>query len=389
MRILFYLPVVTPLWFDEVIAPILRTLHGHAELHLLVPTLWRNTGIGRGQLAACADLVDVHWHLVDGPGHESLRTAPDDVEGLRAFVQSIAPDHVLCRAAETGTAAGFPGRVHYLMEAGAPPLATDHWVLALHAGIFDYGVMPTLNAEQANALDALFASRWQAAQDRHAGEAPFDLDREAALALMGLPHDRRILAVPLEYEHEENFFPVQHRFARNRDLVAHLLDRAPADFVLAFTDHPLNGLHGGDSELRALLAHAGDRARLVALEQAGGASTNLLVKHADGLILQNSKSYAAGAFFGKPMLRMSHRPSAAWLNMYANLEEFVSALRAGTAAAPDPQAARTWFACRVADESFAAKAISAHELIDRLESPISSGRWAGGIARYDQHQPRS
>ena len=388
MRILFYLPVVTPLWFDEVILPLIRTLRPHAELHVLVPALWRNTGIGAEQLAACAEFGDVHWHLVDGEGHESLRTRPEDREGLTAFVTALAPDYVLCRAAETATAAGFPGTVRYLMEAGAPPLAMDHWVVGLHHGIFDYGAMPALDGH-AEALDAAFASRWEAARHRFAMAAPFDLAREEALAWMGLPADRRILAVPLEYEHEENFFPIQHRFARNRDLVAHLAAHIPDDFVLALTSHPLNRLHGGDAELRALVARYGGRVRLVELPEAGPAATNLLVRHCDGLIVQNSKSFAAGAFFAKPMLRLSHRGSAAWLRIHDDLDRFILAVRERTAAAPDPEATRRWFAHRVADEAFDARTITAPEFLERLSVPVSPARWAGGLARYDQHQQGS
>lgn len=389
MRILFYLPVVTPLWFEEVILPLVRTLRAHAEVHVLVPLLWRNTGIGAAQLAECAGLGDVHWHVVDGAGHESLRTAPDDPEGLIAFVRSIAPDYVLCRSAETDTAAAFPGTVRYLMEAGAPPLAMDPWALALHEGIFDFGAMPELDADAGEQVEAAFASRWEEACDRHAHSWPYSLSRSDALALMGLPEDRRIVAVPLEYEHEENFYPIQHRFARNLDLVAHLAAWLPPDFVLALTNHPLNRLHGADAELRGMVEGYGGRVRLVELAEAGAASTNLLVKHCDGMVVQNSKCFAAGAFFGRPMLRMSRRRSAAWLRMHDDLDAFVRALRDGSAVAPDADATRRWFAWRVAGEAFGAKTVGAAEFIERLHAPASPARWEGGLARYDQHQPRS
>lgn len=388
MRILFYLPVVTPIWFKEAILPLVRTLRPHAELHVLAPVLWRNTGIGPEDLAACADLDDVHWHLVDGPGHESLRTAPGDLDGLTDFVRGIAPDYVLCRSAETETAATFPGVVRYLMEAGAPPLVMDPWVLALHEGILDCGTMPALDDVEGAQVEAVFASRWQAAQTRFAQEAPYALPRGEALALMGLPDDRKIIAVPLDYEHEENFFPLQHHFARNRDLVAHLAARLPGDFVLALTDHPLNRFHGADAELRAMVEGYGPRVRLVALPEGGSASTNLLVKHCDGLIMQNSKCFSAGAFFGKPMLRFSRRGSADWLRMHTDLDAFVAGLRDGSAAAPDPDAARRWFAWRVAGEAFSAKTIDAPEFLERLSTPLSPARWEGALARYDRHQPR-
>jgi len=389
LRILFYLPVVTPLWFQEVILPLVRTLREHAELHVLVPVLWRNTGIGQGELAGCTDLGDVHWHLMDFAGHEKLRTGSGNLDGLNAFVRGIAPDYALCRSAETETAAGFPGVVRYLMEAGAPPLAMDGWALALHEGIFDFGAMPELATSEGEGGEAAFASRWQAAQTRFAQEAPYSLSRDEALALMGLPDDRKIIAVPLEYEHEENFFPLQHHFPSNVDFVAHLAATVPDDFVLALTNHPLNRVHGADAELRAMADVLGPRVRLVELAEAGAATTNLLAKHCDGMVVQNSKSFSTGAFFGKPMLRLSHRRSADWLRMHTDLDTFVAGLRDGSAAAPDPEATRRWFAWRVADEAFSAKTIDAAEFIERLHTPFSPTRQEDALARYDQHQPRS
>lgn len=385
MRILFYLPVVTPLWFERVVVPMISTLRGHAELHVLVPALWRNTGVGPEQLRLCAELGDVHWHIVDGPGHESLREAPGDPDGLIGFVRTLAPDHVLCRAAETATAAYFPGTVHYLMEAGCPPLDTDPWALVLHRQPFEHGVMPTLSIEDRSALDAAFASRWAVARQRFEGEWPFNLPREEALAMLGLPDHSKVVAVPLEYDHEENFFSILHHFAGNSEFVAHLLDRVPADFVLAFTNHPLNVAHGRDAALREALGSYGDRVRIVETKR-GVNATNLLARHCDGLILQNSKSCAAGAFFGKPMLRLSHQPSAEWLRMYGDLDCFVAALGEGTAEAAAAEDARSWFAWRVAGESFDAGTIDAAELIDRLDNPVATARWAGGLARYDQYQ---
>lgn len=389
MRILFYLPVATPLWFERVVGPMLRALRGHAELHVLAPTLWRNTGISQQQLAQFADLADVHWHIVDAPGHESLRDAPEDPDGLAAFVEALAPDHVLCRAAETETAARFPARVRYIMEAGCPPFALDPWALVLHDMPFEHGAIPALDSDDRAALDAAFAPRWEAAHERFAHQRPFDLPRAEALALLGVPDDRPLIAVPLEYDHEENFFPIQHRFPANRDWVTHLLDHVPDSFTLAFTNHPLNVAHGRDAALREALRPYGARLHIASASEPGVNATNLLARHCDGMIVQNSKSYSAGAFFGKPMLRLSRQPSAAWLRMYEDLDDFLDALAAGRAVAADAADARSWFAWRIAGESFDAATIGGIELLDRLHTPVSPARWAAGLARFDQHQPRS
>ncbi|MGK6353984.1 hypothetical protein ACMGDH_02005 [Sphingomonas sp. DT-207] len=386
MRILFYLPVVTPLWFERVVVPMIRTLRPHAELHVLVPALWRNTGVARQHLAKCADLTDIHWHIVEGPGHESLRDAPDDREGLIGFVQSLAPDHVLCRVAETETVARFPGKIHHILEAGSPPLRTIPFGVILQPLLFENGAIPALTSEQAAGLDAQFAPRWEAAQQRRAKTWPFDLPRAEALALLDLPSDRRIIAVPLEYDHEENFYWVQHRFRENIDLVSHLLDSIPDDFLLAFTNHPLNVAHGRDAALRAELQRLGRRVHIVSAPDPDINVTDLLVRHCDGMIVQNSKSYSVGALFGKPVLRLSHCPSAEWLRTYEDLDTFLAALGAGSAVAADPEAVRRWFAYRIADESFDAETIGAADLLARLDNRISPGRWETGFARYDQYQ---
>jgi hypothetical protein len=386
LRILFYLPVVTPLWFERVIAPMLRALRGHAELHVLVPALWRNTGVGQKDLARCADLTDVHWHIVDGPGHESLRAAPDDAEGLIGFVRALAPDHVLCRAAETETLAGFPGKIHHILEAGAPPLRGLPFDTILQPQLFEYGAMPALTDAQATELDALFAPRWTVARERLARAWPHHLGRADALDHLGLPADRPIIAVPLEYDHEENFYGVQHRFRENVDLVTHLLERVPDDFLLAFTNHPLNIAHGRDAALRKALHSYGARVHMVEQIDPSVNATDLLARHCDAMILQNSKSYAVGAFHGKPMLRLSRCPSAEWLRMYEDLEVFLAALASGAAASPDPDAVMRWFAFRIADEGFDAAAATGADLLDRLERRLSPARWAEGLAKFDLQQ---
>lgn len=381
LRILFYLPVVTPLWFERVIVPMIRTLRPHAEVHVLVPALWRNTGVGPKQLAQCADLTDVHWHIVDGPGHESLRDAPDDPDGLVAFVESIAPDHILCRAAETDTLARFPGKIHHILEVGARPLRTLQFGILLHPELFEFGAMPALTAEQASELDTRFTPRWTAAAELAAQTWPSNLTREEALSLLGLPSDRKIIAVPLEYDHEENFYWVQHRFRENIDFVTHLLDRVPDDFLLAFTNHPLNIEHGRDAALRAELARLGRHVHMVAAPDPQVSPTDLLAEHGDGMIVQNSKSYSVAVRFGKPILRLSHCRSAAWVRAYDELDAFLAALGAGTAVAADADDARRWFAFRTADEAFDAETVGAAELLDRLEHRMSPARWQAGLAR--------
>ena len=77
MKILFYLPVVTRWWFDNVIEPLIRTLAAECEIHVLAPAPWRGTGIGPRELQRCMDLPEIRWCIMDGPDHPSTRTMPD------------------------------------------------------------------------------------------------------------------------------------------------------------------------------------------------------------------------------------------------------------------------------------------------------------------------
>lgn len=383
MRILFYLPIVTPLWFVEVIAPMIRALRPHAELNVLVPPLWRNTGVGQAELAACSGLSDIHWHLVDGDDHPSLRTAPADPDGLVEFVRSIAPDLTLCRSAETITPARFPGRVRYIMEAGAPPFARGNWII-LQDDVFDHGAMPEFSPAEEQALEAAFAPHWQQADDAFSAQGRFALSRAEALVVLGLPGDRPLLAVPLEYMHEENFFSMHNSHADNIGFVSSLIERVPADFVLALTDHPLNRQHGRTAKLRAHVEAFGDRVFLVENGPADAGLTNLLIKHCDGVIFQNSRSFAAAAFFGKPLMRLSDRPSAPWLNVHRDLPAFLDAVRTGAARLPEPEAVRRWFGWHLADEAIDAQTASGEELLARIERPVDPARWPSGLRRYHE-----
>jgi hypothetical protein len=380
MRVLFYLPVVTNWWVTKLVAPMLRQFVGRAEIHVLAPAPWRTTGIGPAELGLCADMPQVHWHLVDGEGHPAMRTGKD-ADGLVEFVQALAPDLTLCRAAETETAARFPGTVRYLMETGVAPFVRDLRV-SLHAGIFDHGTMPAIPEAEGQELDRLFAPAWDAMVAR-CGEGPdFGADRETALARMLLPSDRKILAVPLEYENSEIFFGVHHRFADNETLVAHLVANLPDDMVLALSDHPLNRMFGRSTWLAARLPEWQGRVVLVPSHAAGGNVTDLLARHCDGMVFQNSRAFTAAAFFGKPLLRLSRRTSAPWLHAYDDLANFVADVRAGTAQVADRDALRRWFAWHLADEVFDPNHESAPAMLARIDRPYDPARWQAWHQTY-------
>lgn len=383
-RILFYLPMVTPWWFDHIVAPLIRALVPVAEIHVLVPPLWRNTGIEPHQLIGFADF-DVNWHVADGDGHPSLRTAPDDPDEIVEFVRSIDPAITFCRSADIATPARFPGEVRYLMEAAAPPLATGAGWIILQEDYWAHGAMARLDAGDREAVERLFADTWRQMRDPPAGKGALRPGREEALRLMGLPDDRPIVAVPLEYEHEEMFASIHNRFERNADLVRHLDEVLDGEFRLAVTDHPLNYRHVRNSRLREELGRYGDRVHVVPNPHGYYYVTDLLIKHCDGLVVQNTKAIYSGAFFGRPTLRLSSRPSADWLGAADDPQHFMARMRSRTGGATEAQA-RLWFGYHVMHEIIDVATISGESLIDRVHCPFARDRLAEGLERFDSLQ---
>lgn len=382
-RVLFYLPVVTPWWFDNIVAHLIDSLSVEAEVHVLAPIPWRNTGVGPDQVRKVAAVGAVHWHIVDAEGHQSLRTAPEDADGVVEFVRSIAPDYVLCRSADIATPARFPGRLVYLMEAGAPPFPTDPGWIVLQKDFWHHGALPPLSDADREAIDAEFADIWRAMRDPLCHRDQFGLPRGEALAAMGLPADRKIIALPLEYEHEEAFTQFHGRFVRNLDLIAHVAGRLSGDHVLAITNHPLNYRYAHDPCLEDAIGALGGRAHLVPNPDACNLPTDWLIRNCDGLIVQNTKAIYSGAFFGKPVLRLSRRPSAGWLRVSGDMEHFLGRIGAGDGVAEDR--ARRWFGHHLLHETFDAATISGAELLDRIDRPFAATRIAAGRERLEAY----
>jgi hypothetical protein len=385
-KALFYLPVVTPWWFDNNVAPLIKSLATEAEVHILVPPLWRNTGIAPEQLKGLDSTPGLHWHIVEGDSHASLRTHPADPDGLVQFVNSIGPDYVLCRSADVATPARFPGTVVHLLEAGATPFVSPPASIILQRDFWHHGHMPALSEEDRAVLDAAFAKTWRQMHNRFESKSPFRLSRERALKQMGLPTDRTVIALPLEYEHEEAFTQFHNRFERNIDLVQHIAGALDDSFVLALTDHPLNHKHVDNRSLHSAIHALGPKAHLVPNPHAANWPTTLLIKHCDGLVVQNTKAIYAAAFFGKPTLRLSNRPTAPWLGVHHDIPAFLRDAAGGTGGAPADQA-RLWFAYHIMHEVISPSRISGAELLDRLDRPFSRDRIQRGLERFEAHQP--
>ncbi|MDE2404718.1 MAG: hypothetical protein KGM17_08620 [Sphingomonadales bacterium] len=332
MKVLFFLPGVTPWWFDEIIAPMLRALLAgpqRVEAHVVTAKLWRNTGITPENYLGVADLPGVQWHIVDAADPAAFRFAAAKVEGLRELAAGIDPDLVLARSPDLALAELFPGTVRWLMEAAAPPFATDvHWIV-LDEQPFHHGFLPAGVDAFADDCAARLAPPADAARARLAG------DHRAAL---GLPADRPVLAVPLHYEHPENLVLVHAAHRDGTGLLAALLDTLDPAILLAVSDHPLNRLHVDRAPLDVLAARHPDRIALFT----GAGQTDRLAACADAMTSDLSKTWTLGAFLGTPLLNLG-RPMADWLGALPGLTALPARFSRDSLPAADPVAARRWF----------------------------------------------
>lgn len=387
MKVLFYLPVVTPWWFDNVIEPLIRTMAREetAEISILAPTRWSFTGVEDREMQRLSDLPQVDWYIMNRDDHPSTRTNPDNQQELIDFVHSLAPDFTFCRAADCATPLKFPGVVRYVMEGDASPIKPGAVSYTLKRLPFDHGEMPDLSPAAWQRLETLFAPIWE---DRLRRFENFRIDRDFVLDRAGIPADKPFVLLPLEYEHPENFF-LMHRMGAfpNDRLVAELALRLPDTHRLVVTDHPLNKYAVDGYALEETLEKLGDKAILIDAKIMGNPPTEVLSPHADAMILGDSKCYSIAAFFGTPMLRRSQFATGSWMNAETDLDRFLDRLEQGTLAAPDPDCARRWFAFHFANEAFAADdpAMTAQELLDRMVTPVNPDRWERGLARFPNH----
>lgn len=395
MRILFYVPVVTRHWFDNRLVPLIRRAAREAEVHVIAPIGWRDTGITDTMLHGCLDLPGVRWHLLDGADHRSYRTVPEDPEALIDFVRAIDPDYTFCRSADIATPQHFPGKVRFMMEADYPPLLGDdspHAARIMLTGpdIYGHGEMPPLTEPQRARLRAHSAPLWDQFHAHHPG---FEGDRAAYLAKAGLPADRPIIAVPLEHESATNFFA--HLYwgsPSNEQFVAELVDLIDDDCILALTPHPLwvsqppEFQAGIIASLARLAEMDPDRIRVVATIGGRRELTRWLTQHSDGMILRDSKTIATAAFYGKPFLRLSPFTTGDWMNAYSDAATLLSDIRSGVARGASLDDALIWFAFHHANNAFVP-----HEedqtfqgLLDRVERPVNPDRWEANLRRHQR-----
>lgn len=379
LRILFYLPVVTPWWFSQIITPMLRTLHDEAELHIMIAPIWRNTGLEPDHLLPLANLDRIHWHIMDHEDPAPFRLNGAAVPGLLDLVNTINPDLTLARSADEATPALFPGAVRYIMEGAAPPFDTDkRWVI-LEERLFSFGAMPRRAAAIGQECARILGPAWAHAEQLLGIEPPLGWRNQ-----WGLPHDRPILGVPLQYEHEEDFFVAGSAAPRARDLLAMLLETLDEQVFLAITDHPLNRVFLDRSDVHQLIAAHPHRARLCTSNALPQGATGVFAAHADALLIDQSKSWSLAAFAGTPALRIGTRPIADWIGFSEDLASFPRKLKR-----PDRVTMRRWFGWHLGARVLDPTRFTLDELIARANGKATGAMITANLQMVLDRLPRA
>lgn len=383
MRILFYLPVITPWWFARIVKPVIERLADEHEIHVIAPPPWRNTGISETEIRLCADMPDICWHIVNDAGHPSMRTHPIERDGIVAFVQNLAPDYTVCRSADFDTVKMFPGVVRHITEGAADPLRLGPDSFHFTTCPFDHGVMPDLTEREVARLDAMIDPYWEAMKR---SDQLQDVQNDYLNEWADLPSDRPIVFLPLEYEHEENFYTV-HRVGAtpNAAMLEELSERLGDRVFLALTNHPLNEAHLDNSAVTRVVRANRSRMKLLPGKTPIGTRTsNFLMTTADGVILGDSKVYAMAGFHSTPILRLSRFATGDWMNANEELRPFLNGLSTGSIAAPDQASAKTWFAYHAANNLGCPRNpdLSGEEILSRLETPCDPNRWEANFAYF-------
>ncbi len=395
MRILFYLPVITPWWFSNIVVGTIRTLAAEHEVYIMVPPLWQGTGISRNEAPHIEALPHVHWHLLNGPGHPQLRMDASGEDDLIQFVEAIAPDLTLCRSADMKTPARFPGTVRYMMEGGAPPFQLGNQEMALKTQLFDHGFTPVMEPDVAKALDRAAQELWDDMHARLTIQPRDEFLRHARLDC-SVSKGRRIIGLPLEYEHPENFFSQHHAFASNAAMVHAVAHDLPDNATLLVTHHPLTERHGDVSEVNAAIMQHGGRVKLLSRSNrdnlhgiAARDATLSMTKHCDAMVVGNSKSWSICAALGTPMVRLSSAPTADWVNAYDNVQDLIRDLDGGRARVADRAFAKRWFGYHILNAVLdpIAPDLRAQDVIARVSNPVDPSRWTQAMARYRALNP--
>ncbi|QIQ86277.1 hypothetical protein [Erythrobacter sp.] len=151
-----------------------------------------------------------------------------------------------------------------------------------------------------------------------------------------------MIAMPLEYEHEENCFSQHHAFPGNAAMIEQVAHQLGEDTILAVTNHPLTELYGDTSAVVSAVFEQRGKVRLIPGDEIHGLTTLALARYCDGFVVGNSKSWSAAAFWGTPIARLSRFATGAWVNAYDDVTDLAGDLALGKARAFEPVDPARW-----------------------------------------------
>jgi hypothetical protein len=226
------------------------------------------------------------------------------------------------------------------------------------------------------------ARRLRPAWDLAARQAPGGT-RAALRNLMGLPGGRPVLALPLNYEHPENYFLTLAAYPDGISTIEGLLAAIDDDVVLAVTDHPLNRRYVDRGALDAFLAqHAG---RVIDCTGKGG--TDRLAICADAMLADLGKSWSLAAFNAMPLVDIGRRPLAPWLRTVPGISALnTDRLAAGSLAAADQADARRWFGWHLGTRIIDPRQLTLGRLERAIAQQASDADIAGNLSMVLAHQ---
>lgn len=383
MKILFYLPSVTPWWLDNVINPVILELKKYFSVSVIVPYFHNGTGVIKDHCATMDQNPDVDWHIIDQQSYPSLRTPVGHSEEIIRLVNSIGADFTLCRTVDTSTPQFFVGRVSYIMEVGYPPLRYPFACSISNEPLFAIGCMPRLDGSTIAELRSLLEQPWLQMRENFSRLNTL-VPRASYLERYGLPADKVIIAVPLEYEHVENDFLQYRPYRNNISLINFLLGQFDERFFFAITNHPLNILYSDQTAIQKLVEAQPHRAKLIDSPKIDLGATDILFNYCDGVIVENSKSIYSALFSSKPILRLSNGYNSPVTNIYTDINLFTESVAGNRANVIKEDDARLIFSYQVANSMIAMATLSwtRDEALARLQGSFHPETWEKNVAIF-------
>lgn len=384
-RIVFYLPVVTPWWLENVILPVIKKLEADWDIHVIVPNYWHGTGLPEGWEGKLAAMTNAAWHPLVGERYKKLRTVDSLDHDVISKINGLQPKFTVCRAANISLGKYLPGTVRYIMEASLPPLALPLSFVFTDHGILDQALIPELNAKERDLFRA-FAQPLLDMRMKVLGRATVSEARCFVEESLELPTDRKLLILALEYAHEENFFAQHSQFGSGVHFLASMLSSFSDEFYFVVLDHPLNDLYVDRAALRSFVSANEHKCKLFSRDIEGAPTVEMLFQACDGLIVENSKIISLASYLGKPVLRFTSFQTGRWIGAYSNVASFAEAVSKGVASSASEGCASEWFGYHILNSviSLEQADLTSQDILHRLYSLHSPHCWARNQAYFKE-----